>query len=168
MHQLGDATGDGAHHRHHPGRHRLKQGHRQAFKVGHQQDRLTALQQQLHMLGGNAAMEMDAIRQAGLVHELLACGARSAVTDQVGFNLAGVPAGVDEGVHNLLDALLTLHQATAVDDAERLIREAGQNCWQRGAVGDDQRIGGGKALLKLVSEELGDADAAASIEFGGE
>ena len=58
-------------------------------------------------------MEMDAIGHAGLVHELLASGARSAVTDEVGFYLARDPAGVDEGVHHLLDALLTLHQAAA-------------------------------------------------------
>ena len=168
LHQLRDAALNRPHDGHHPRSHRLKQGYRQAFKVGHQQDRLTALQQRLHLLGGNTAMKMDAIGHAGLVHELLASGARSAVTDEVGFYLARDPAGVDEGVHHLLDALLALHQAAAVHHAERLVREAGLGHWRRDAAGDHLRVSGGQALAQLLGQELGDADAAAAVGFRGE
>ena len=165
LNQLGDPALNRPHHRHNSGRHGFQQGHRQAFKVGHQQNRLAALQQRLHLLGGNAAVEVDAVGEAGLVHKLLAGGAGGAVADQVGLNLAGGPAGVDEGVHHLLDALLALHQATAVHHTERLIREAGLGRWQRDAVGDHQRVGGGQALAQLLGQELGDADAAAAVGF---
>ena len=76
--------------------------------------------------------------------------ARSAVNDEVGFYLAREPAGVDEGVHHLLDALLALHQATAVDHAERLIREAGLGRRQRDAAGDHLRVGSRQTLAQLL------------------
>ena len=113
-------------------------------------------------------MEMDAIAEAGLVHELLASGARSAVTDEVGFYLARDPAGVDEGVHHLLDALLALHQAAAVHHAERLVREACLGRRQRDAAGDHLRVSGRQTLAQLLGQELGDADAAAAVGFRGE
>lgn len=103
-----------------------------------------------------------------LVYELLVGGSRLTVADQVGFDLAGGSAGVDQGVHHLLDALLALHQAADVHHAERLIREAGLGRWQRDAVGDHLRVGGGQALAQLLGQELGDADAAAAVGFRGE
>lgn len=51
---------------------------------------------------------------------------------------------------------------------ERLIREAGLNRWQCDAAGDHLRVGGGQALAQLLGQELGDADAAAAVGFGGE
>lgn len=51
---------------------------------------------------------------------------------------------------------------------ERLIREAGLGRWQRDAVGDHLRVGGGHALAQLLGQELGDADAAAAVGFWGE
>ena len=120
------------------------------------------------MLGGNAAMEMDAIGQPGLVHGLLASGALSAVTDEVGFNLARDPAGVDEGVHHLLDALLALHQAAAVDHTERLIREAGLGRRKHDAVGDHLRVSCRQALAQPLGQELENTDAAAAVGFRGE
>lgn len=106
--------------------------------------------------------------KAGLLHELLAGCAVGAIADQVGLDLAGGQAGVDEGVHHLMDALLALHQAADVHHAERLIREAGLGRWQRDAVEDHLRVVEVQALAQQLSQELGDADAAAAVDYQGE
>jgi len=59
-------------------------------------------------------------------------------------------------------------QTAAENHAEWLIREAGLSLWQRNAVGDHRRVGGGQALAQLLGQELGDADAAAAVGFRGE
>ena len=75
---------------------------------------------------------------------------------------------MDEGVHHRLDALLALHHAAAVHGAERLIREAALDRWQRDAVGDHLWVGGRQALAQLLGQELGDADAGPAVSFRGE
>ena len=50
---------------------------------------------------------------------------------------------------------------------EGVIREAGLGRWQRDAAGD-LRVGARQALAQLLGQELGDADAAAAVGFGGE
>lgn len=69
-----------------------------------------------------------------------------AVADQVGFDLAGGPAGMDEGVHHLMDTLLPVDHAAAVHHAKWLIRESDLGRWQRDAAGDHLRVGDGQAL----------------------
>ena len=113
-------------------------------------------------------MEVNAVGETGLVHKLLASDAIGALADQVGFDLAGGLASEDQRMHNSLDAFLGLHHAAAVHHAKRLIRIAGLVRWQRDAVGDHLRVGGGQALAKLLSQKLGDADAAAAVGFRGE
>jgi hypothetical protein len=99
------------------------------------------LQKGLHLFGGYTSVEVEAVNEAGLVHELLAGCAVGAVADQVGFDLAGDLASVSEGVHNLVNELLAFHHAHALHDAERLIREAGLGRWQSDTAGDYLRLG---------------------------
>lgn len=107
-------------------------------------------------------MEVDAVGEAGLVYELLAGSAGGTFADQTCFDLAVVAACVDEGVHHLTDALPSLHHA------ERLIREAGLGRWQRDAAEDHLRAWWRAGLAQLLGQELGDADAAAAMDFRGE
>ena len=146
----------------------FKQSHRQPLKFRHQQNCLAALKQRLHLLGWNAAVELDAVGETGLVHERLARDALVAVADQVGFNLAGRLAGVDEGVHHTLDTLLPLHHAAAVDHEIRLIRKTELGGWQCDAAEDHLRVGGGQALAQLLGQALEDGDDAAAVSFRGE
>jgi hypothetical protein len=68
LHQLGDPALNRQYHRHHSGSHGFQESHRQTLNAGHPQERL-------HLHGGNAAVELDAI----------------------GFDLAGGPAGDQDG-----------------------------------------------------------------------
>lgn len=74
-------------------------------------------------------------------------------------------AGVDELVHHLLDALLTLHHGAAIHHAERLIGEAHLGRWQRDAIGGSPAVAGRRAHAKLLSQELKDADTGAAVGF---
>lgn len=111
---------------------------------------------------------MVAIGETSLVHKLLAGRPGRAVADQIFFDLTGGFASVDQGVRHLMDALLPLNQAAAVDHEERLIHKAGMGRWQRDAAGDDLGVGGGQALAQLLGEEPVHADIAASIDFRDE
>lgn len=165
VHQLRLNALNRPHQLHHPSSHRFQQGHRQAFTARNQQNRLARLQQRLHLLGGNATVEVDSVGEAALMNKLLAGCSVWTVPDQVDFNLPRDPAGVDEGVHHLMDALLALHHAAAIHHAERLIREAGLGRWQRDAVRDHLRAAGGQALAQQLGKELGEADAAGYLGF---
>jgi hypothetical protein len=81
LHQFGDATLNLPHHRYHTGSHGVEEGHRQVFKIGHQEDRLGALQELLKLVGWHKPAEVDAIGEAGLMQELLAGGAFGGVAD---------------------------------------------------------------------------------------
>lgn len=76
---------------------------------------------------------------------MLAGGLIGSVPDQVGFDLAGGSTGVDEGLHQLMAALLAFHQAAAVHHAEWLDLKACLGRRQRDAVGDHLGVAGGQA-----------------------
>jgi hypothetical protein len=67
--------------------------------VGHQQDRLTVLQEQLYLMVENALMKVDALSEPGMMNQLLAGAANVDVVDQVGFDLAGGSTTVYESSH---------------------------------------------------------------------
>ena len=80
-------------------------------------------------------MELDATGKAGLTDEILASCTFGTISNQVRFDLAGGLASLDEGVHNLMNALLAFHHAAAIHHAEGLIQEAGLAVWYGNALG---------------------------------